>query len=241
MAGMLDEIYQRWPDTTVILSTLVKRGSGTDAGVVSCTAAVSQEYRALVYNKYRGYRISLANIHDAIQPNQISGGIHPTDEGYKLFAAVWAASINRVAKKIQAPVNDGTVDDTQVGGGSSGNTCKKVPGTAKGPFKTQQGSGVDDGAYVHNRVEKGSIATIKKDYIFPGSPGSVPDYVFFANIVKNNPNAPRDESLDDMIIGKPDQAMNVNWVFRQNLGNGGAFSADKAFDVGLKCGTSNSK
>src|SRR6188768_3807519 len=43
MADMLDEIYQRWPDTTVILSTLVRSGS-SDGAIVSCTAAVSQEY-----------------------------------------------------------------------------------------------------------------------------------------------------------------------------------------------------
>ncbi|KAB5542692.1 hypothetical protein GE09DRAFT_1136165 [Coniochaeta sp. 2T2.1] len=237
MAAMLDEIYQRWPDTTVILSTLVKSGS-SDAGIVSCTAAVSQEYRALVYNKYRGYRISLANIYDAIQLNQIADGIHPNDEGYKLFAAVWAASINRVAKKIKPPVNDGTVDDTQAGG-SNGDTCKKVAGNAKGPFKTQQGSGVDDGNYVHNRVEKGSIATIKKDILPPGTPGSVPDYVYFANIVKNDPSAPRDESRDDMIIGKPDQDQKINWVFRQNLGSGGTFSADKALNVDSNCDSLN--
>jgi hypothetical protein len=239
MAGMIDEIYQRWPDTTVILSTLVRSGS-TNASIVSCTAAVSQEYRQLVYNKYRGYRITLANIHDAIQLNQIADGIHPNDDGYRLFAAVWAAAIDRVARKIKPPVNDGTVDDTQTGG-SNGNTCKKVAGNAKGPFRTQQGSGEDDGNYVHNRVERGSIATISKDILPQGAAGTVPDYVYFANIVKGDPNAPRDASLDDMIIAKPNPDRSINWVFRQNLGSGGSFSTDRDLDVDSNCSSENSE
>ena len=177
MAEMLDEIYQRWPDTTVILSTLVRSGS-SDSAIVSCTAAVSQEYRSLVYGKYRGYRIALANIHDAIQLNQIADGIHPNDEGYKLFAAVWANAINRVVDKIKPPVNDGTVDDSKVGGGSSGNTCKKVAGNAKGPFKTQQGSGEDDGNYVHKSTSRGMVIEIPKNRVETRYYGDIRDDIW---------------------------------------------------------------
>ncbi|KAI1741483.1 hypothetical protein F4680DRAFT_457982 [Xylaria scruposa] len=233
MKSMIDDIFRILPDTTIILSTLVRSGKGAD--IEACAAATSQRYIDLVANTYSGYRIALADIHDALRVDQLADGTHPNDEGYKIFAAVWWDAINRMVDQIQPPVNDGTVDDAAV---TTSTTCRKIAGTARGPIRTQQGSGHDDGNYVHDRVERGVIQSgrINKKKAYQGVPGSIPDYVFFANIVKGDPNADRSQSLDDLIVVDIDDSRKMTWTFRQNLGAGGSFGDSKTFNVDLNCG-----
>lgn len=38
---------------------------------------------------------------------------------------------------------------------SSGKTCNKAAGNARGPVQSQVGSGHDDGLYKHNRIARG--------------------------------------------------------------------------------------
>ncbi|KAI0529773.1 hypothetical protein GGR58DRAFT_526027 [Xylaria digitata] len=221
MRSMIDDIFRILLDTTVVLSTLVSSDKGAD--IEACAAATSQQYANLVANTYRGCRIALADIHGALRVDQLADGTHPTDEGYKIFAA------------IQPPVNDGTVDDAAV---TKSTTCRKIAGTARGPIRTQQGSGHDDGNYVHDRVERGVIQSgrIDKKSSYSGVPGSIPDYVFFANIVKGDPNADRSQSLDDLIVIDIDNSRKMTWTFRQNLGAGGSFGDSQTFNVDLNCG-----
>ncbi|TGJ79062.1 hypothetical protein E0Z10_g9703 [Xylaria hypoxylon] len=236
MKSMIDEIFETLPDTTVILSTIVQSGKG--AAVEACAAATSQQYINLVANTYRGYRIAVADVHSAISMNQLADGTHPTDEGYKIFAAVWWNAISRVVDRIQPPINDGTVNDAEV---TKSTTCRKITGTAAGPIKTQQGSGHDDGNYVHYSVDRGIIqsARINKNASYSGVPGSIPDYVFFANVVKGDENADRSQSLDDLILVDIDASRKMTWTFRQNLGAGGSFGSPKNFDVDLVCDLAN--
>ncbi|KAK1518258.1 hypothetical protein CABS01_05792 [Colletotrichum abscissum] len=231
MRTMIDEIFKTLPDTTVILSSLVK--SGKDDGIKACAAAVSQGYRNLVYTTYRGYRISYANIHKAISLNQIDYGTHPTDEGYRLFASVWVAAINRIAKKIKPPPNVETVNDAEV---TKTTKCQKIPGTAR-RVQTQRGSGHDDGNYVHDRVERGIIESGKIiKYTRTSAPGSPTDDMFFANIVKGDPNSPRSASLDDLVYATIDESQELTWMYRRNLGAGGSFGPTVEFKTDLNCG-----
>lgn len=91
MKSLVDDIYSKLPDVTIVLSTLVK-----SRDYRACAEDVSKQFRNLVKNEYRGKRMGLADIDSVIQMSQLnSGGIHPTDDGYKLFAGVWWNAIDR--------------------------------------------------------------------------------------------------------------------------------------------------
>lgn len=228
MKSLIDDIYSRIPGVTVILSTLVK-----SRDYDSCASSLSQQYRDLVYNTYSGQRIGLADINSVISMSQVSGdGIHPTDDGYKLFAAVWWDAISKLEDGIQPPASDGTVNDAV----SGVSTCPKVAGNARGPVQTQKGSGHDDGKYVHNRVERGVIesARIQK----AGDPTTItqniPINMFFANLVKGDPNADRTAALDDWIRVKVSTEGVTTYFMRQNLG-AGTFGTSKIIDFKMDC------
>lgn len=158
---------------------------------------------------------------------------HPTDDGYKMFAGVWWDAISKIEDQIQAPAKVDNIDDAA---GGSSNQCKKVAGNAGLPGQSQMGSGHDDGNYVHKSTSKGVIESAKID---KGSdPKSITDaipwHIFFANIVKGDPNAERTASLDDWIrVYHNTKNKNAYW-FRQNLG-GGKFDKSVQFNVDMDC------
>lgn len=225
MKSLLDDIYAKIPGVTVVLSTIVK-SRGNDA----CAADVSRQMRALATN-YQGQRFGMADIYSAISMDQIGpDGIHPTDDGYKLFAAVWWDAISKLESVIQPPSSD--IDDSV-----SGNTkCEKIAGNARGPIKTQAGSGHDDGVYVHNRIERGVIesARINKNGGTRTEIESIPINTFFANLVKGNPNADRVEALDDMVQIYVSLTGETSVFMKQNLG-GGVFGAYKIIEFDMDC------
>ncbi|SPO07252.1 uncharacterized protein DNG_09946 [Cephalotrichum gorgonifer] len=101
---MVDDIFASVPGVTVIVSTLSK-SRDHDA----CALDVSQQYRDLVAS-YTDARIGLADIDSVMTKDQLSSdGVHPNDEGYKLFAAVWWDAISKLEDQIQPP--DDTQDD----------------------------------------------------------------------------------------------------------------------------------
>jgi hypothetical protein len=152
---LIDDIFSSVPGVTVILSTLLP-GRNFDA----CASSVSQQYRDLAYDYIKaGARLHLADMHSFLTVGDLSDdGIHPLDPGYKKMAAVWWDAISNAESDIQAPAQDSGVVDTAV---SSVKTCTKVAGNARGPIKSQQGSGHDDGLYVHQSTSMGNIASGK--------------------------------------------------------------------------------
>ena len=230
MKSLIDDIYNKLPDVTVVLSTLVKSRDHR-----ACAEDVSRQFKDLVKNEYRGKRMGLADIDSVIQMSQLSSdGIHPTDDGYKLFAGVWWNAISKLEDVIQPPPTDGLIkDDSSTGGADK---CKKVAGTAGNPVKTQNGSGHDDGNYKHDRIERGVIESGRiqnagdSDTVIAG----IPYYMYFADIIKNDPNSDRSKSLDDWIRVRIDDDQKVWYWFRQNLG-GGKFGASVSFDPGMNC------
>jgi FG-GAP-like repeat len=163
--------------------------------------------------------------------SDLSGdGIHPNDFGYKLFASVWWKAISKLESQIQPPSSSTGVGDTAL---TSGGTCTKLANNARGPIKSQQGSGHDDGNYVHNRVERGVIesARIEKRSEPRSITDAIPWHVFFAKIMVGNPNWQRNEALDVWIRIFHDTATGKNmYYYRQNLG-GGKFGPSTTFDV----------
>lgn len=231
MKSLIDDIYSKLPDVTIVLSTLVKSRDRR-----TCAEDLSRQFRDLVKNEYRGKRMGLADIDSVIQMSQLaSDGIHPNDDGYKLFAAVWWNAISKLEDVIQPPPTDGLIKDDSSTGGA--NKCKKVAGNASGPVQTQKGSGHDDGIYKHNRVERGLIesARIQKANDDPATWKSIPYNIHFADIIKNDPNSDRSLSLDDWIRFYETRDEKT-WYFRQNLG-GGKFGPSRTFDPKLSCGS----
>lgn len=230
MKDLIDDIYNKLPDVTIVLSTLVKSKNSR-----ACAENLSQQFRDLVTKDYRNKRMGLADIDSIIKMDQLDGdGIHPNDEGYKLFAAVWWEAISRLENEIQPPPTDGLIKDDNATGGA--NKCPKVAGNAAGPVQTQKGSGHDDGIYKHDRVERGVIesARIQKNNDPKSITQDIPLNMYFADIIKNDPNSDRVLSLDDWIRVFTDVNGQTTYYFRQNLG-GGNFGESRTFEPGVAC------
>lgn len=230
MKSLVDDIYSNIPGVTVILSTIVRNTNGPwDA----CASDVSRQIRELV-KTYRGQRIGLADINTALPTSMLNGdGTHPSDAGYKFFAAVWWDAIRKVQADIQPPATVSGIDDTV---SETASDCKKVAGNARGPVQTQRGSGHDDGIYQHYSQAQGMIPSMRLEN--GGDPQSLikdyPWHIFFANIVLNSANSPRSNALDEWIRVRHELDGTNSYWYRQNQG-GGKFAAAKQFDVDMNC------
>ncbi|KAM0549173.1 hypothetical protein ACHAPJ_009482 [Fusarium lateritium] len=228
--SLVDDIFKSVPDVTVILSTLMRNADSTrDA----CTENISNQIKSVAAG-YKGVRLALADVRSVMSMSDIGPDKdHPTDAGYKMFAGVWWDAISKIEDRIQAPQAVTGIDDTLSGGGRQ---CKKVAGNSGLPGQSQMGSGHDDGNYVHKSTARDDLESAKID---KGSdPKSITDaipwHIFFANIVKGDPNADRTASLDDWIrVYHNTEDKNAYW-FRQNLG-GGKFDKSVQFDVDMNC------
>lgn len=152
---LIDDIFDKIPGVTVILSTLVPARDFDP-----CASTISQQYRdlAATYTSASA-RLQLADMHSFLTVGDLyNDGIHPNDDGYKKMAAVWWDAISKAESAMQAPAEDSGVVDTAV---SSATTCSKVAGNAGGPINTQKGSGHDDGLYIHHSTSMGNLASGK--------------------------------------------------------------------------------
>ncbi|KAF5982347.1 acetylxylan esterase [Fusarium bulbicola] len=228
--SLVDDIFDSVPGVTVVLSTLLLN---KDSSRNSCSDDISKQIRKVAAG-YKGARIALADVRSVMSMDDIGPDKdHPTDDGYKMFAGVWWDAISKMEDQIQPPASVDNLDDAA---GGSSNQCKKVAGNAGLPGQSQMGSGHDDGNYAHKSTSKGVIESAKID---KGSdPKSITDaipwHVFFANLVKGDPNAERTASLDDWIrVYHNTKDKNEYW-FRQNLG-GGKFDKSVQFNVDMDC------
>ncbi|KAF5710337.1 acetylxylan esterase [Fusarium mundagurra] len=228
--SLVDDIFNSVPGGTVVLSTLPLN---KDSSRNSCSDDISKQIRKLAAG-YKGARIALAGVRsirsmDDIGPHKD----HPTDDGYKMFAGVWWDAISKIKYQIQPPAKVDNIDDAA---GGSSNQCKKVAGNAGLPGQSQMGSGHDDGNYVHKSTSKcvTESAKIDKGSDPKSITDAIPSHIFFANIVKGDPNAERTASLDDWIrVYNNTKDKNAYW-FRQNLG-GGKFDKSVQFNVDIDC------
>ncbi|CAD0113390.1 unnamed protein product [Aureobasidium uvarum] len=227
---LIDDIFTSVPGVTIILSTLLP---GRDFN--TCATSVSDQYRELVMNYFNAdpkARLHLADMNAFIKLSDLSDdGIHPLDPGYRKMAAVWWDAISRIESTIQAPANDNGIVDT---GFSAVHNCTKVAGNARGPVKSQQGSGHDDGLYTHHSTSKGNVPSGK---VFFGPDdkinAAIPEHMFFAQLV-NSGGADRAGALDDWVrVEHKADGTNTYWL-RVNKGDG-TFADHVTFDVDMNC------
>ncbi|EXK87540.1 hypothetical protein FOQG_08887 [Fusarium oxysporum f. sp. raphani 54005] len=228
---MVDDIFASVPGVTVILSTLLRNG---DPDRDACSKDISRQIRSVAKGYKKGARIGLADIRDVMKLSDIGpDNDHPTDDGYKWFAGVWWDAISQIEDRIQPPVAVNGINDAATG---QTNQCKKVAGNSGLPAQSQLGSGHDDGNYVHTSTARGTLdsAVIDKGSDPKSITDAIPWHIFFANIVKGDPNAARTAALDDWIrVYHNTKDKNAYW-FRQNLG-GGKFDKSVQFDVDMNC------
>ncbi|KAH7316977.1 SGNH hydrolase-type esterase domain-containing protein [Stachybotrys elegans] len=173
MKAMLDGIFSSIDGVTIILSTLLPKGTNN-----GCASFVSEQYRSLVQNDFAGRRIGLADINSVLPSSTLIDGTHPTNEGYRLFASVWWDAISKMENVFQPPLDNGQDDST-----GTGNT------------------GHNDGNYVHSSQSLGVLESARIEH--KDDPDSlnaaIPNRMFFANLIKTDPNAERSQALDDWI------------------------------------------
>lgn len=177
----------------------------------------------------------MADMQTALSISEIgSDGTHPTDDGYWLMASVWWAAFQEIVAVLQPPADN--IDDTLA---VNTNTCAKVAGVSRGPIQTQQGSGYDNGNYVHTSVAHGVFQAVVKgsDQVINNA---IPAHIFFGQLV-NSGGADRADALDEFIRIVHDDVTGINtYWFRLNNG-GGNFDTAVTFDVDQDCDGGPSK
>ncbi|KAK4210281.1 carbohydrate esterase [Rhypophila decipiens] len=132
MRGVLNHLFGNIEGVTVVLSTLLPRKDSSKANVV----------------------LAEFNSNNLLDPNtDYRDNIHPNVGGAAKLAAVWDLAILEAERKgfLSPPANTGWPDYSP--DGSNDNTsCELAKGgtaSLRGPIRTQQGWGYDDGSYVH--------------------------------------------------------------------------------------------
>lgn len=158
-------------------------------------------------------------------------GTHPSNVGYRKMAAVWVSAFNRAVGK-------GFISDPAEDGGADG-VCQPSPGAFSAPFKTQQGSGFEDGPYVHKSTPRGTVVTW--DWAWYGKDGgSMIKQFHFAQLVNLNNLDPGGETDELILVLDPEhRAISKGLSYIQyKLNDGGKFDSSHKWipiDVGTEC------
>ncbi|OBT51242.1 hypothetical protein VE04_08841, partial [Pseudogymnoascus sp. 24MN13] len=214
LGKMVDRLLSAIPGVTVICSTLLPNGNAAAEANVKLFNA---QLPAMVANyQAANEKVLLVDFHTSFfsLSDIRTDGTHPTDAGYQKMAAVWYQGIQAAAAAnwLTAPAAVAGLSDIVVGG----NTCQKRPGNAIGPVKTQQGSGFDDGRYVHTGVNVGTMTG------FAGNTDAAG--VYWADI--------NGDGIDDYVYVDT----NANLGFGVSLSSGGGvFGAYAHFALDIYC------
>ncbi|KAI1733454.1 hypothetical protein F4680DRAFT_454935 [Xylaria scruposa] len=198
MKALLQACFDLSPGVVVILSTLLPNRIANDN-----VNTINGLYRDLVLEFLADdKKIQLADMNDGfITFDHIFDGTHPTIEGQRRMASVWAAAIEEVEEMtdwLQAPSTDVDFDDA-----SSGSQCdKEYNSGAQDPRNGMQvlrGNSpliVDDGNYVHRSTGKGIIWS-HQGFHYRDDDDKPAVYAIQA---VNLGGAPRGGELDDIVI-----------------------------------------
>lgn len=225
LKALIDDVFTTVPGVTVVVSTLAPSRKND-----SCSADLSQQYRDLVTNTYRGNpRIGMADLHAAININDHlhPDGVHPNDAGYAIFASLWMEAIRKLEDQIQPPaavIDDGPAD-VQRPSPPNDKECIRTPGT------------VVDGTYLHEQVERGVLSSAKIPKRLDGREAT-PSQIFFANVVVMNNLFKRGEELDDRIAVYRGGDGGNRYVLSQNRAGGNFETNTMEFSVGIDCDVS---
>lgn len=89
MNSLLDLLFEKVPNTTIILSTLLP-----NKATPQVVEWISDQYRTLAAKRRKsGDRVVLADMSYFIPLDELADATHPTDAGYKRMASVWWAAI----------------------------------------------------------------------------------------------------------------------------------------------------
>lgn len=223
---LLDRIWEEIPQTTVILSTLLRN---KDADTDTRALTINDAIRTTVVDHYAALckPLVLADMADGfITQADLNDSTHPTDAGYKKMASVWWDAFQKAdeAGYLQAPpavgVSYSTINSTA--------SCATVNDSDNGNYKIQLGSGTSDGLYVHSSEDKGLVWSSS---FATSTNGSSLDHIFFANLV--NEDGEDRYSAQDEIIYASYASGEWSWTFflNDNLD----FSTSATLDLGLDC------
>ncbi|KAJ5520741.1 Lipase GDSL [Penicillium fimorum] len=110
MDSLLTYLFDKIPNTTIILSTLTYNGKNTELGT-----DISMQYLKLAADRRaQNDRLVIADMGTFIQWDQFVDKIHPTAAGYKEMASVWWAAIQEAEKEgfLKAPKSTSTYNGT---------------------------------------------------------------------------------------------------------------------------------
>lgn len=225
MEDLLDYLYDQVDGVTIILSTLLPYLEDTPNKNVNI---INSGYRDL-YQRLRkaGKKIGMAELNNGLldTSSDYFDHIHPNEKGAAKLAAVWAKAIAEVEKAgfLTKPIDTGVSDNSTT-------ECDVEKGQVRGPVRTQQGFGEDDGVYDHDQ-------NVWDVPLAPNGFFDVGTTVSFAQLVNLGGADPGGE-FDELIYcydkGTADDPEFGNCVMILN-DKGDLSGKEMYFDVGLKC------
>ncbi|KAI0965120.1 hypothetical protein F4678DRAFT_485612 [Xylaria arbuscula] len=241
MEALLIYLYGKIDGVTIILSTLLERKDQYNSNVQNI---INPGYRDL-YQRFsaEGRKIVLAEFDDGFLDlsTDYYGALHPNEKGAAKLAAVWDQAIQVAEDKgfLTPPINTGKPDNGTI----SDTTCDVTLGAGRGPVRTQDGSGADDGPYAHDEEysiplrlsilklgpDKNQTVVLEGDHT----------QLFFAQLV-NIGDADPTAYEDELIHCSDKTADEVAGSCVMYINNGVDFTTAPGvmLDVGLKCLTS---
>ncbi|KAK0761499.1 hypothetical protein N5P37_006451, partial [Trichoderma harzianum] len=224
MELLLNYLYEEVEGVTIILSTLIPYLENEANNNVN---KINPTYRDL-YKRFRdaGKKIGLAELNNGFLDTSTDyhDTMHPNEKGAAKLAAVWDQAIAEVEKAgfLTKPIDTGVDDDTTV-------DCDPEKGAGRGPVKTQQGWGEDDGPYKHFQTVRGYIT---ESGAF--NAGSRVSFAQLVNLGGADPGGEFDELINCVDKGTSDDP--TPGTCRMYLNDGGNIAVTGvAIDVGLKC------
>jgi large repetitive protein len=95
LRSLLIELSAARPNSKIIVSTLIPRTD--DAAIESIQLAYNQSVPQIVNEQASlGRQVSWVDVHDALDPDDLSEGVHPNDSGYQKMAGAWLPAITQV-------------------------------------------------------------------------------------------------------------------------------------------------
>ncbi|OWP06605.1 hypothetical protein B2J93_5084 [Marssonina coronariae] len=215
LARVIDKLFGSISGVTIIASTMLPRANAaiqarTQRFNGNIPAMVKERQLAgkkLLYVDFSSTWFSVSDLAD--------DGQHPTDAGFLKMSYVWYQGIRAAeAQGWLTPPKaiGGLSDDPELAGPAK--TCDKVPGNAVGPYTVQQGSGRDDGDYVHSASPAGDFSGFNNpSNVAFNNP--LPEGVYWADI--------NGDGVDDYVYVPLDASSGLGVALNNGDGSLGAY------------------
>lgn len=158
MGELVDIIIQAVPETLVIVSGLMPMSNAENEQASVNTYNPGLKSMVTHKNQREGKNVWFLDMHNGfITTADMTDGLHPNDNGHQKMARMYFDALVSLRKRISNPRQVVGVNDvvTEPIVGEVDTTCQKVPGQGSSPITIQQGSGTNDGTYIHRGVARG--------------------------------------------------------------------------------------